>query len=188
MGRRLLMLGPPGAGKGTQARMLARAFGIPHISTGELFRTAIAAGTELGTQVEGILASGELVPDDVTNAIVAERLEEPDVACGYLTDGYPRTRAQAEAFRRTRGPAPDFDAVVLLDASEDVLVDRLLKRAAAEDRADDTEDVIRRRFAVYREQTEPLIDYYAHRDLILEVPGEGAIDEVFAAVVLALAG
>jgi adenylate kinase len=188
MGRRLLMLGPPGAGKGTQAKTLARAFGIPHISTGDLFRAAIAAGTELGRKVEGILASGELVTDDVTNAIVVERLGEPDVVCGYLMDGYPRTRVQAEAFLAARAPEEDFDAVVLLEASEDALVERLLQRAAAEDRPDDTEDVIRRRFAVYREQTEPLVDYYRRRGLVREVPGEGTIDEVLTAIVLALAG
>ncbi len=182
MARRILFLGPPGAGKGTQAAMLARALHIPHISTGAMLREAVAAGSDLGRQVESVMAAGDLVSDDLVVAIVDERINEPDAKCGYLLDGFPRTIAQAEALNDAVVNA--ISTVVLLEADNDELVARLLKRAEEESRADDNEATIRRRLEVYHSETEPLIDFYG--DAVIRVDGMGSIEEVFARIMLGL--
>lgn len=185
MGRRILFLGPPGAGKGTQAKLLAQALGVPHISTGEMLRSAVAAGTDLGRRAEAIMAAGELVPDDLVVALVEERLGEEDARCGYLLDGFPRNVDQARALTDAIG-ADAIEMALLLEVPEDEIVDRLLKRAEAEGRADDTEETIRRRIEVYREETEPLVAYYG--GVVLRIDGIGTIEEIFSRMVLALAG
>jgi adenylate kinase len=185
---RLLIVGPPGAGKGTQAEILASAFGIPAISTGDIFRANIKAGTPLGLQVQEIVAGGGYVPDSLTNAIVQDRLNQDDASRGFLLDGYPRTADQVVELDRILGETgAELDAVVQLVADKDEVVSRLLKRAAEQGRADDTEDVIRHRQDVYLEQTEPLIAAYTARGLVAEVDGLGTVDEVAARVLAALA-
>jgi len=183
MARRILFLGPPGAGKGTQAAMMATALHIPHISTGEMLRDAVANGTDLGKQVEGVMAAGELVSDDLVVAIVDERLGEPDAKCGYLLDGFPRNTAQAEALNDAVINA--ISTVVLIEVDTDELVTRLLKRAAEQGRADDNEDTIRRRLEIYEAETAPLVSFYG--DAVHRVDGVGAIDEVFSRIMLSLA-
>jgi adenylate kinase len=186
-GTRLLLIGPPGAGKGTQAAILAETFAIPAISTGDIFRANVKNETELGLQVKAILAAGEYVPDSLTNAIVADRLNEQDARAGFLLDGYPRTTEQvAELDRILAAGETALDAVVLITADTDEVVSRLLKRAELEGRADDTEDVIRHRLSVYAEQTAPLIDLYAARDLVVTVDGLGAVDDVTERIVASL--
>jgi adenylate kinase len=186
-GTRLLLIGPPGAGKGTQAAILAETFAIPAISTGDIFRANVKNETELGLQVKAILAAGEYVPDSLTNAIVADRLNEPDARAGFLLDGYPRTTEQvAELDRILAAGETALDAVVLITADTDEVVARLLKRAEIEGRADDTEDVIRHRLSVYAEQTAPLIDLYAARDLVVTVDGLGAVADVTERIVASL--
>jgi adenylate kinase len=186
-GTRLLLIGPPGAGKGTQAAILAETFAIPAISTGDIFRANVKNETELGLQVKAILAAGEYVPDSLTNAIVADRLNEPDARAGFLLDGYPRTTEQvAELDRILAAGETALDAVVLITADTDEVVSRLLKRAELEGRADDTEDVIRHRLSVYAEQTAPLIDLYAARDLVVTVDGLGAVADVTERIVASL--
>ncbi len=185
---RLLLVGPPGAGKGTQAAILAETFGIPAISTGDIFRSNVANETPLGLQVKAIMAAGEYVPDDLTNEIVADRLSEADARAGFLLDGYPRTLDQVKELDRILA-ADDaaLDVVVLLEADTDVVVGRLLKRAKEQGRIDDTEDVIRNRMSVYAEQTSPLIDVYDKRNLVVRVDGLGDVAEVTARIVDALA-
>lgn len=184
MGRRILFLGPPGAGKGTQAEMLARAIGIPHISTGVMLREAIAAGTELGQEVEAVVSSGALVSDDLVLAIVDERLGQDDAQCGYLLDGYPRNVSQAEALEGVVG-ADGIEVAILLDVDTDELVSRLLARAEDQGRSDDTEEVIRHRLEVYEGETAPLVDYYSDR--LVRIDGLGEIEDVFTRIVAALA-
>ncbi|GAA1579964.1 adenylate kinase [Mycolicibacterium mucogenicum 261Sha1.1M5] len=174
---RLLIIGPPGAGKGTQASKIAEAYGIPAISTGDIFRANIKGGTELGQRVQAIIESGELVPDSLTNEIVQDRLQQDDAAGGFLLDGYPRNVEQVEALDgMLEGDA--LDAVVLLEADTDEVVARLLKRAEIEGRADDTEEVIRHRQDIYAEQTAPLIELFTKRGILVSVDGLGGIDEV----------
>lgn len=180
------MLGAPGAGKGTQASRLSRAIGIPHVSTGDMLREAVEAGTELGQKAQGIMEAGELVPGDLVTAMVIQRLGETDAECGYLLDGYPRNVAQADALETAFG-AGALESVLLLEAPIEPLVERLVKRGAEVGRSDDIEDTIRNRLEVYEEETAPLIDYYASRNLLLRVDGMGTVDEVFFRVVLALA-
>ncbi len=183
MGRRLLMLGPPGAGKGTQAEMLCRAIGIPHVSTGVMLRDHVERGTELGTRAKEIMDAGDLVPDDIVIAMVEERLAAEDAACGFLLDGFPRTRPQAEALVEVLGPERALEAVVNLEAPDREVVERILSRG----RSDDTEEAVRTRIAVYLEQTAPLIEYYETAGLLTRVDGVGEIDEVLARVVAVLA-
>jgi adenylate kinase len=183
MARRILFLGPPGAGKGTQAAMLAKALRVPHISTGEMLREAIAAGTPLGDQVKSVMAAGELVSDELVVAIVDDRLDQDDAMCGYLLDGFPRNVAQAGALNDAVVNA--IGTVVVLDVATEELVSRLLNRAREEGRADDTEDVIRRRLEVYATETEPLVDHYG--SAVLTVDGTGSIEDVFSRIILALA-
>jgi adenylate kinase len=185
---RLLIIGPPGAGKGTQAAKLAEIYGIPAISTGDIFRANIADGTELGKQVQAIVESGSYVPDSLTNDLVRDRLLQPDVSGGFLLDGYPRTTEQVDELDRILGEAgARLDAVVQLVADVDEVVERLRKRALLEGRADDTEDVLRHRQQVYVDQTAPLIDVYADRGLVVAVDALGAVDEVIERIVTALA-
>jgi adenylate kinase len=187
-GARLLIVGPPGAGKGTQAKLIAATFGIPAISTGDIFRDNIKNGTELGKQVQSIVSTGAYVPDSLTNEIVRDRLLQDDAASGFLLDGYPRTTEQvAELDRILDEAGTSLDAVVLLVADTDEVVQRLLKRAVDQGREDDTEDVIRHRQDVYHEQTEPVIALYRERGLVAEVDGLGSVDDVAARVTAALA-
>jgi adenylate kinase len=178
---RLVLVGPPGAGKGTQAAALSEKLGIPHISTGDLFRAHINDESGLGRRVKQYLDGGDLVPDDITNQMVEERLAEPDTENGFLLDGYPRNLNQANLLS-TVLTASDMklDAVVQLQVDEDVVVGRLLARG----RADDNEEVIRNRQQVYREETAPLLDYY--RDILITVDGVGEIDEITTRVLSAL--
>lgn len=170
---KLLFIGPPGAGKGTQAGRVADRLGIPHISTGDMFRHHVAAGTELGKQVKAIMEAGDYVPDSITVAMLKERIAEDDAAGGFILDGFPRTIAQVEALDELIGE-DGLDKVVLFRVDNDVLVERMLARG----RADDNEETIRNRMRVYREKTQPLIDHYAARGVLAEVDGEGDVDQV----------
>lgn len=184
---RLIILGPPGAGKGTQAAKVAERYGIPAISTGEIFRANIKGQTDLGRQVEAILAAGNYVPDEVVNAIVADRLTWDDAAPGFLLDGYPRTLNQVaalDALLADRGQA--IDAVLELTVDVDAVVARLLKRAALEGRADDNEGTIRNRLSVYTEQTAPLAAVYRDHGVFVQVDGMGEVDDVTDRIVVAL--
>jgi len=173
---RLVFLGPPGAGKGTQAQRIAEKYNVPHISTGDILRAAVKKGTELGKLAKSYMDRGELVPDDVIIGIIKERLSQPDVReRGFILDGFPRTLPQAEALdRMLEELSMPLDKVVYLNVDDEEIVKRLLSRG----RADDTEEVIRNRLKVYREQTAPLIDYYSEKCLLAEVYGVGDIDEI----------
>ena len=176
---RLILMGPPGAGKGTQAKVVAAHFGIPAISTGDIFRANVSQGTELGLAAQRYMNAGEYVPDEVTNSMVRNRIAEPDAAPGFLLDGYPRTLAQVDELdSMIEETGNRLDAVVVLTVDGEEIVQRLLARAQTEGRADDTEDVIRRRQEVYAEETEPLIAIYRERGLTHEVDGIGEVDEV----------
>jgi adenylate kinase len=176
-GARIVLLGPPGAGKGTQGQVLCRRLGVPAISTGDMLREAVADGSELGNKVQGIMASGALVDDATMADVVRDRLAKPDAARGYLLDGYPRTLPQAETLAGIlRDAGRELDAVLLVDVPEDELVRRALLRG----RADDKESVIRERLRVYREKTAPLIGYYRERGLLREIDGNRPIEEVTA--------
>ena len=176
---RLVIFGAPGAGKGTQAARIAQSLGVPAISTGDIFRHNIKNETALGRQVKEILASGSYVPDEITNAIVRDRLDQPDAVGGFLLDGYPRTQAQvAELDDMLAAAGTSLDAVLELTIDTDEVVERLLKRAEIDGRVDDTEDVIRHRLKVYDEQTAPLATLYRVRGLLHEVDGMGEIDLV----------
>ena len=176
---RLIIFGAPGAGKGTQATRIAQSLGIPAISTGDIFRDNIKNETALGKQVKEILASGAYVPDSVTNAIVRDRLDKPDAVVGFLLDGYPRTQAQvAELDEMLTAAGTSLDAVLELTVDTDEVVQRLLKRAELDGRADDTEDVIRHRMTVYAQETAPLAALYRQRGLLHQVDGMGEMDAV----------
>jgi len=185
---RLLLIGAPGAGKGTQAVKLAETFAIPAISTGDIFRENVKNETELGKLAKSFMDRGEYVPDSVTNDLVRDRLTQADAKGGFLLDGYPRTAEQVvELDGMLADAATSLDAVVLLTADTDEVVRRLLNRAIEQGRADDTEEVIRRRLEVYEEQTAPLVNLYAARDLVVTVDGLGAVDEVTERILAALA-
>lgn len=184
---RLIILGPPGAGKGTQASRIAEHFGIPAISTGDIFRANIKNETELGRQVKAILAAGGYVSDEITNAIVEDRLAQPDCEPGFLLDGYPRTTAQVAALDEMLAKADrPLQRVLELVVDDDKVIARLLNRAQIEGRADDTEDVIRERMAIYHRETKPLSDAYRERGLLVEVDGFGDIDEVTERIISTL--
>jgi adenylate kinase len=181
-------MGPPGAGKGTQARTIADRYGIPAISTGDIFRANVTAGTPLGLEAKRYMDAGEYVPDEVTNLMVRNRIDEDDALRGFLLDGYPRTVAQVEELDgMIKHTGHELDTVLVLAVDEEELVQRLLQRAQLEGRADDTEDVIRRRQELYKEQTAPLIDVYRDRGILLEVDGMGVVDEVSSRLAKALA-
>ncbi len=185
---RLVLLGPPGAGKGTQAVRLAERLGVPAISTGDIFRANIKGGTPLGRTVQEYTARGELVPDEVTNAMVRDRLAQDDAVHGFLLDGYPRNVAQvAELDAILAAGERSIDAALEITADAEVVVARMLKRAEIEGRADDTEPVFRHRLDVYAEQTAPISDVYAERGLLVRVDGIGAVDEVTERLLAALA-
>lgn len=184
---RIILMGPPGAGKGTQAVVIAEKLGIPHISTGDIFRANVAAGTPLGVEAKRYMDAGEYVPDSVTNAMVKDRLAAEDAQTGFLLDGYPRTLDQIEqldAMLNELGVA--VEKVVEITADIDEVVTRLLKRAVEQGRADDTEDVIRRRLEVYTEQTAPLTAVYGERDLLVQVNGLGSVSDVTDRITAAL--
>ena len=184
---RLVLLGPPGAGKGTQAKRLSERLGVPAISTGDIFRANIKGGTELGRLAQSYTSAGRLVPDEVTNDMVRDRLAQPDTEPGFLLDGYPRNAGQVDALDALLAAADTgLDAVVQLTADTDELVARLLNRATVEGREDDTEDVIRHRQEVYLSETAPLVDIYAGRGLLVAVDGMGDIDEVTERLTAAL--
>jgi adenylate kinase len=186
---RLVILGPPGAGKGTQAARLGRHYGIPAISTGDIFRSNIAQQTELGVQVKAVLDSGGYVSDDITNAMVRDRLAQADAADGFLLDGYPRTSAQvAELDRMLEASGSRLDVVLELTVDEDEVVTRLLRRAQTDGRSDDTEDVIRRRQQIYARETAPLTEVYSGRGLLVRVDGLGEMDVVTDRLVAAVDG
>ena len=184
----MVLLGPPGAGKGTQAARIAERLGIPAISTGDIFRANVAGATELGTQAKAYMDKGEYVPDSITNAMVADRIAQADCKTGFLLDGYPRTTAQVgELDSMLKGSGLALDVVVEITADAEAVVARLLKRAGEQGRADDTEPVIRRRLEVYAESTAPLADIYAERGLLVQVDGMGKIDVVTDRIMEALA-
>lgn len=172
-------MGPPGAGKGTQARFVADRLLIPAISTGDIFRANVSRGTELGVQAQAYMDKGDYVPDEVTNLMVRNRIDEDDASKGFLLDGYPRTLAQVEELHgMIRHTGHSLDAVVVLVVDPEELVQRLVRRAQSEGRSDDTEDVVRRRQELYTEQTAPLIDVYRERGLLVEVDGMGEVEDV----------
>jgi len=184
---RLLIMGPPGAGKGTQAKFIADHFGIPAISTGDIFRANVSQGTPLGVEAKRYMDAGEYVPDEVTNKMVRNRIDEPDAAQGFLLDGYPRTLAQVEELDgMIKFTGHQLDAVVVLTVDSEEIIQRLLQRAQTEGRADDTEDVIRRRQEVYVEQTQPLIEVYKSRGLVHEIDGLGEVEDVTKRIFAAL--
>jgi adenylate kinase len=184
---RLILMGPPGAGKGTQAKVISGRLGVPAISTGDIFRANVSQETPLGLEAKRYMDAGEYVPDEVTNAMVRSRIAEPDAEGGFLLDGYPRTVAQVEELDPMLSDSGhELDAVVVLTVDQEELVARLLKRAEIEGRADDTEDVIRKRQQVYADQTAPLIAVYRDRGLLREVDGMGSVDDVSARVFAAL--
>jgi adenylate kinase len=184
---RLILMGPPGAGKGTQAKVVAAHYGIPAISTGDIFRANVAGKTPLGLEAQRYMDAGEYVPDEVTNAMVRDRIGLEDAKPGWLLDGYPRTLAQVKELDTMMADyGVELDSVVSLTVDRDELVGRLLQRAQIEGRADDTEEVIRRRQEVYEEQTAPLISVYGDRGLLLEVDGMGEIEKVTQRVLTAL--
>lgn len=210
----LILLGPPGAGKGTQAKMLTERFGIPQISTGDILRAAVREGTPMGVKAKSFMDAGGLVPDEVVVGIVRERLQNPDCAAGFILDGFPRTVAQADALKETlRGLGKDLDAVISLEVDADALVTRLTGRRTCRDcgrgyhvafdppkvkdicdacggpllqREDDREETIRKRLEVYAEQTSPLIDYYRREGLLTSIDGMQDIDVVQERVLAAL--
>jgi adenylate kinase len=184
---RLLIMGPPGAGKGTQAKLIGEHYEIPAISTGDIFRANVRDRTPLGLEVQRIMAAGGYVSDEITNAIVADRLTHPDVERGFLLDGYPRTVDQVEALDAVLDDQGHrLDAVISLEAEINEVVARLLRRAEIEGREDDTEEAIRVRQVKYLEETSPLLELYADRGLLVGVNGLGTVEEVSARVFEAL--
>lgn len=178
---RVVLVGPPGAGKGTQAATLSDKLGVPHISTGDLFRAHIGDATELGRRVKGYLDAGQLVPDELTNELVRERLAERDVEAGFVLDGFPRNVSQADLLKQILAETDrSLDAVIEIQVDEDHLIDRLLARG----RDDDNEEIIRHRLGVYRSETAPLLDYYV--DILRTVDGVGDVDEVTGRILGAL--
>ncbi len=183
----LLVLGPQGAGKGTQAKLIATDYAIPHISTGDMFRAAIAAGTELGRQVEPILASGALVPDSTTIALIRERLGEADARGGFVLDGFPRNEAQAEALDELLTEIERrLDGVLFFDLPDDIATERMVARAVEENRPDDTPEVMAKRLATYHSETEPIVEHYRAAGKLVPLHAERTIPEVYAEVQAAL--
>jgi len=176
---RIVLLGAPGSGKGTQAALMVERLGIPHISTGMLLRNAAKRGTGLGLKAKAVIDRGELVPDDIMSDMIEERLGQDDVAAGFILDGYPRNLAQAKALDRTLGQlGQSVDEAIQIDVDPEQIIKRIARRAKEEDRADDCEEVVRNRMRVYHEKTAPVIDYYATKGLLTHVLGDGEIEEV----------
>jgi adenylate kinase len=183
----LLVLGPQGAGKGTQAKRIAAEYEIPHVSTGDMFRAAIAAGTELGKRVEPILSSGALVPDDVTVALIRERLSEPDAADGFALDGFPRNLAQASALDDMLSEIDrSLDAILFFNLPDPIAIERMLRRAAEENRPDDTPEVIARRLEIYHSETEPIVEHYRATGKLVPLHAERSIEQVWVEIASAL--
>ncbi len=186
---RLVFLGPPGSGKGTQAKLLAARLNVPAISTGDMLREAVRQGSPLGRRARAIMESGELVPDDVVIGLIRERIAAPDARRGFLLDGFPRTIEQAEALDRLlAGNGGGLDAVINLSVPEGTLLERTLGRAALEGRADDRPETVAERLRVYREKSEPLVSRYRAAGLLTDVDGSGEISEVASRIDRALAG
>lgn len=183
MKKRLLILGAPGAGKGTQARNICELLDIPTFSTGAMLRSQMKAGTELGKKAKELIDRGELVPDSVISSLVEAELQSPRYREGFLADGYPRNLEQAHFLDQVlKNMSTHLDAVINLDVELEDVVGRLLKRAEIENRSDDTEPVIRRRLQVYKEQTEPLVRYYREAGLLINIDGNGSIDQVWDSI------
>lgn len=184
---RLLIVGPQGSGKGTQGVRIAEAFGVPAVSTGDVFRGAVADGTELGLQVKAIIEAGDLVPDELTSAVVRDRLAQDDAAEGFLLDGYPRNVAQVmhlDEFLEGRDEA--LDAVIELAVPREESISRIAKRASEQGRSDDTEEVIANRLAIYERETAPILDVYRTRGIVVSIDGVGSLDEITARIIGAL--
>ncbi|MDZ8170615.1 adenylate kinase [Microbacterium xanthum] len=184
---RLLIVGPQGSGKGTQGVRIAEAFGIPAISTGDMFRAAVAAGTDLGKQVTAVIEAGNLVPDELTSAVVAERLSQEDAADGFLLDGYPRNLGQVadlDAFLQARDEK--IDAVIELNVPREESITRLTQRAKEQGRTDDTEEVIANRLGIYESETAPILEVYRERGAVDTIDGVGSLDEITERIVAAL--
>jgi adenylate kinase len=187
--RRLLLLGPPGAGKGTQAQLLVERLGIPQVSTGDMLRAAVAAGSDVGREAKSYMDAGKLVPDAVVIGVAEERLRQPDAKKGFILDGFPRTRAQAAALDEMLPKLGcELERCVALRVDEDELVKRLLRRSEREGRSDDNETSIRTRMREYKEKTEPLTSYYRSRGVLREVDGLGKLEEVAGRIAQALDG
>lgn len=184
---RIVLLGAPGSGKGTQAARMVEALELPHISTGVLLRAAVAAGSPLGKAAKAVMDRGELVSDDIMLGLIGERLSESDVAKGFILDGYPRNLSQAaaldEVLKRLHMPV---EIALQIDVDEEEVIQRIAGRAAEEGRSDDTEEVVRNRMRVYAEQTAPVADYYAQKGLLTRIHGQGTVDEVFQRIMFAL--
>jgi adenylate kinase len=184
---RLLLLAPPGAGKGTQGELLATTYGVPHLATGDLLRHHVKEGTALGLRAAAFMDGGELVPDDLVLALVADRIAGPEPLHGFVLDGFPRTLVQATvAYEWGQQNDRTFDAVISLDVPSDELVRRLVSRGHVSGRSDDNETTIRHRLEIYAESAAPLLDFYRQRDILLEIDGMGTVDEVEARVRKAL--
>lgn len=185
---RFLIVGPQGSGKGTQGVLVAAAFGVPQVATGDIFRANVAGGTELGKRVQAIIEAGDLVPDALTSELVRDRLQQPDASAGFLLDGYPRNRGQVDdldAFLDSRGES--LDAVIELEVPRDESIARIHQRAVEQGRTDDTEEVIANRLAIYERETAPILDVYRSRGLVVRIDGVGALAEVTARIFEALA-
>ena len=180
----IVILGPPGAGKGTQGKLVAKDAGIPHVNTGDIFRAECAAGTELGKKVNSVIDAGDLVPDELTTEIVRARLAQDDTARGFVLDGFPRTLTQAEGLDRVLSEIDRGDLSVVLDfeVTDEMAVQRLLGRASVEGRVDDAPDKVQHRLDVYHRQTEPLVEYYRARDLLVPIHADAPVEDVFAEV------
>ncbi len=186
---KLILFGPPGAGKGTQANKIAEAYGTAHISTGDMLRAAVKNKTELGELAKSYMDKGELVPDGVVIGIIKDRIGEKDAQDGFMLDGFPRTVPQAEALSEMlNSEGESIDAVVSIEVGDEEIITRILERQKIEGRQDDTEDVVRNRLSVYRNQTEPLKSYYADEGILYEIDGMGTIDEVFERIDKVLTG
>ncbi len=179
----LLVLGPQGAGKGTQATRIAREFGAPHVSTGDMFRAEQAAGTDFGKQVGEIMASGALVPDDLTIAMIEQRLSQPDAEGGFVLDGFPRNLAQAEALDAMLGGiGRSLDAILFFDVSDEIGMARALSRAELEGRADDTPEVIAKRLAIYHSETEPIVEHYRATGKLVPLHADRTVEDVWSEI------
>lgn len=184
---RIVLLGAPGSGKGTQATLLKNRLNVPHISTGEILRAAVAAGTPLGIQAKAVMASGALVSDDIVLGMLEDRFRQDDVHAGFILDGYPRNLAQARALDQLLGRLGlPVDKAVQLDVAEQILLARLAGRAQAEGRADDNPQSVAHRLHVYQEQTAPVIDFYQHSGVLVRIPGEGSVDQILERILAAV--